>query len=127
LASAKEILSPQDYRNFRNVKAVAVLFILLGGVLALGGIAGIAQTILGGGTKIGPFEAGLACVGAAGVVGAISILRGSRRWAPVIYAMAVMYLFVFPVGTILSYFLLSGLSRYFDSEEHIRRTRASGV
>ena len=127
MTSVKEILSPQDYRDFRNVKAVAVLFIVLGGVLALGGIAGMVQTISGGGTKIGFFEAGVACVGAAGVVGAISILRGNRRWAPMIYAMAVVYLFVFPFGTILSYVLLSGLSRYFDSKERIRRTQASGA
>ena len=38
MAKAKEVLNPEDYRNYRNVRAVAVLFIVLGSILVLGGL-----------------------------------------------------------------------------------------
>jgi len=43
-----------------------------------------------------------------------------------IYVMAVLYMFAFPVRTILGYIMLSGLSRYLNIAERIRRTEASG-
>jgi hypothetical protein len=85
LARSKEILRPSAYRNYRNVRAVAVLFNFLGGAFTRGVVAGIVQTLLGGGVKIGPFEAAFACVGAVGLIGGIASLRGCRRWAPMIY------------------------------------------
>ena len=38
MSTAKDILSPEDYKNYRKVRAVAVLFIVFGSVLLLGGI-----------------------------------------------------------------------------------------
>ena len=63
---------------------------------------------------------GMAFVGLAGAVGGIAALRGSRRWAPLIYIMASLYLFGFPVGTILSFVLFTGLRRYLDSVDRLR-------
>jgi len=123
----QKILNPVDYRIYCTVRVVAVLFVLLGGALVLGGIAMLAEISSKGWKGIPLFEAAFACVGALGVVGGIATLRGSRRWSPMIYVMAVLYLFGFPVGTILGYVMLSGLSRYLDIVERIRRTEASGA
>lgn len=38
VARADELLTSVDYKNYRNVRAVSVLFILLGSILAIGGI-----------------------------------------------------------------------------------------
>ena len=35
---SKDVLSAADYTNYRNVRAVSVLFVLFGSVLVLGGI-----------------------------------------------------------------------------------------
>jgi hypothetical protein len=55
------------------------------------------------------------------MVGGIAALRGNRQWAKLAYVMAVPYLLGFPIGTIMSYIMLSGLSRYLDSKERIKQ------
>ena len=123
MARPEDVLSAADYRNYRNVRAVALLFIILGSILVLGGVGmaaekgdqnwpGLMRPVVG---------AVVAVVGLAGTVGGVAIRRGSRRWAPLAKVMAWVYLFGFPVGTILSFTLLTGLSRYLKSVDRIRR------
>jgi hypothetical protein len=121
MAKPKDVLSPADYSNYRNVRAVSALFILIGGVLAMGGMASVFQK------NAQPQEpiqmavpVGMAVAGLAGVIGGVATLRGSRRWAPLIYLMAAIYIFAFPIGTILSLALFMGLSRYLGSMERVR-------
>ena len=43
--------------------------------------------------------------------------------AYLVYPTAVLYLFAFPIGTVLGGTMLSGLSRYLGSAERLRRER----
>jgi hypothetical protein len=122
MAKPKEVLSKDDYKNYRNVRAAALLFVVFGCIFGSGGI------LLATDPKPPPSQnspqavnIGMAIVGLAGAVGGIAALRGSRRWAKLTYVMAVPYLLVFPIGTIMSYIMLSGLSRYLDSKERVRK------
>lgn len=47
------------------------------------------------------------------------LLGGNRRWAKLAYVMAVPYLLIIPVGTLVGYVILSGLSGYLESKEKI--------
>lgn len=49
-------------------------------------------------------------------------MRGNRRWAPLVYGMAALYVLAFPLGTILSIVMFRGLGRYLDSRERVRAT-----
>lgn len=125
MANAKDVLSADDYSNYRNVRAVAVLFIVLGSIFVLGGLGAAFGEQPRGKPRPGEepvpvaFALGMAAAGLAGAIGGIAALRGNRRWAPLVYVMAVLYLFAFPIGTILSYVMLKGLSRYLDSKQMI--------
>jgi hypothetical protein len=128
MSTAQDILGRDDYKNYRNVRAVAVLFILLGSVLLLGGL------ILGFGGDPDPKEPmppavgfGMAFVGLAGAAGGIAVLGGSRRWAPLAYIMATFYILGFPVGTILSYVLFTGMRRYLDSVDRLRLANSNAA
>ncbi|MCX5675127.1 MAG: hypothetical protein NTX87_08970 [Planctomycetota bacterium] len=123
MAKPKEVLSPADYRNYRNVRLVAVVFATEGSLLLLWALAVAAGIIgtsgiaaLGAIPALGP----IAAFGLAGAVGGIATLRGSRRWAPLLYVMAAVHIIFFPIGTILGYVILTGLSRYLGSVERIR-------
>jgi len=128
MAKPKEVLSPEDYKNYRNVRAAAVLFVVFGGIFVAGGIGMATQQ------KADPKRdlpravvVGIAIVALGGVVGGIAALRGNRRWGKLAYVMAVPYLLVFPIGTIMSYIVLSGLSRYLDSKERVRQAAIRSV
>ena len=124
----KEVLGPEDYNNYRNVRAAAVLFVVFGGIFACGGIGIAAEKKPDPRRDIPPAVAiGMSIVGLAGVVGGIAALRGNRRWAKLAYVMAVPYLLAFPIGTIMSYIMLSGLSRYLDSKERIKKAKIGGL
>jgi hypothetical protein len=129
MAKPKEVLSPEDYKNYRNVRAVAVLFVVFGGLIFFpAGIVIATQRKQDPRQDIHPAVAiGMSIAGFAGAVGGIAALRGSRRWAKVAYVMAVPYLLVFPVGTIMSYIMLSGLSRYLESKERVRKATTGRV
>ena len=137
MAKPKEVLSPADYKNYRYVRAVAVVFVIeatLVLLLLLAGIIGMASeksaglreqfhpaaaigiAALGAIAALGP----IAALGLAGAVGGIATLRGSRRWAPLLYVMAAVHIICFPIGTIFGYVILTGLSRYLGSVERIR-------
>jgi hypothetical protein len=120
----EDILSPSEFRNYRNVRAVAVLFIVLGSVFLLAGLAFVFPNTERSREQTHPGVIALAMlVGLSGLVGGIATLKKSRRWAPLVYIMGFFYLFAFPIGTILSIVLLTGLSKYLASADLIRRTR----
>jgi zinc transporter ZupT len=128
MAKPKGVLSLEDYENYRIVRASAVLFVLVGGFHVYFGIAVAAAQRPDPEQGI-PLDiaVGIAIFGLAGVVGGITALLGNRRWAKVAYVMAVPYLLGFPLGTYISYKVLSGLSRYLDSKERIRQARIGGA
>jgi hypothetical protein len=122
MVNPKEILSPSDYTNYRNVRAVSRLFVFLGSMLLLSGIFCTFIPATDGDEPIHPaFAIGMAFVGLTGLVGGLATLRGNRRWASAIKVMAVIYFFVFPVGTILSYVFLARLNHYLDNMERLQR------
>jgi hypothetical protein len=124
-SSPEEILSEAEYRNYRNVRAVALLFIVLGGVLFLGGVSLAKQGSRAPDEQVPPaVAAGIAVVGLTGAVGGVATRLGSRRWAPLVKVMACLYVLAFPLGTILSYTLLRGLSEYLDCVDRVRRASA---
>jgi hypothetical protein len=121
MANPKKILSKRDYENYRNIRAISVLFVIFGLILFVGGIQ-IALRV-GGGAKSEvprPAAAVMAICGIAGFVGGIAAIRGRKRWSRVIYFMAILYLAAIPLGTILGFIMLSGLSRYLTSAERLK-------
>jgi len=72
--------------------------------------------VIGIAAGLGP----IAAFGLAGAVGGIATLRGSGRWAPLVYVVAAVNIIFFPIGTIMGYVMLTGLSRYLGSVERIR-------
>lgn len=124
MVAPKDVLTADDYTNCRNVRAVSVLFVLFGSVLVLGGIGLAFDEDKLSQEQIHPAVAiAIALVGLAGAIGGIAALRGSRRWAFLVYVMASLYVLAFPIGTILSLVMFKGLSRYLDSVERIRASR----
>jgi hypothetical protein len=125
MANPKDVLDPDDYSNYRNVRAVSVLFVVFGSVLVLGGIGLALDENKRSQEQMHPAVAvGIAVAGLAGAIGGIAALRGNRRWAPLVYGMAALYVFGFPIGTILSIVMFQGLSRYLDSVERVRAPTA---
>ena len=125
MASPKDVLSPEDYLNYRNIRAVSVLFVVLGSVLALGGIGLALDENRRSQEQIhSAVAAGIAIAGLAGAVGGIAALCGRQRWAPLVYVMAALYVFGFPIGTLLSIVMFKGLSRYLVSVERVRAPRS---
>jgi peptidoglycan/LPS O-acetylase OafA/YrhL len=123
VASPREILDDNEYSNYRNIRAIAVLFVLLGSVFLMAGIGIAAGKTKGNEDDIPPaVGVVIAVAGAAGIVGGIATLGGSRRWSRLSYIMAALYLFAFPIGTLLSFVMLRGLSNYLFSVELIART-----
>ena len=121
MLNPEDILSKDDYSNYRNIRAVSTLFIIFGVVLVLGGIGILVDKDAKPEEKIHPaIAAALAIAGLAGAIGGIAAQNGSRRWAPLVYVMAAVYMFGFPVGTILSIVMFRGLSRYLKSVQQLR-------
>jgi len=121
MADPQRVLRPRDYTNYRNVRAVAVLFMLVGVIYVVGGVQivlGIARTRTDVPRLVG---AAFAVAGLAGLVGGIAILSGARRAARFAYVFAGLYLIAFPIGTILGCVVLTGLGRYLDSLDRLHR------
>jgi hypothetical protein len=122
MANPKDVLSPADYSNYRSIRAVSMLFVVLGSILVLGGIGLALDTKRKSQEQIHPVIAiGIAIAGLAGAIGGIAALRGSRRWARLTYVMAALYVCAFPLGTILSIVMFRGLNRYLDSVERVSK------
>ena len=125
--NAEDVLGPDDYATYRNVRAVAVLFILVGCVFALAGIfVAFDKEPQPKDEQIPVWSAWvMAATGAGGAVGGLAVLLGSRRWSKLAYAIAAFYTLGFPVGTIMGYTFLTGLPKYFDCKERLARKDAA--
>jgi hypothetical protein len=117
----REVLSKEDYSNYRNIRAVSILFSVFGTILLLGGIIAATAKPPDDREALHPAVGViLAIVGLTGAIGGIAAFRGNRRWAPLVYVMAALYILNFPLGTILAYVMFKGLSRYLASVDRIR-------
>jgi hypothetical protein len=75
----EDVLSSAEYRNYRNVRAAAVLFAILGIIMILGGIWIAVNGDPGrNGADDPALAAGVAAFGLAGAVGGVAALQGSR-------------------------------------------------
>lgn len=126
MVKPQDVLSKPDYRNYRNVRAVATLFVLLGSIFVLGGLVVLFNPPPGDDRVLAQIWGAVALVlGASGIWGGWATLRGDPRWAPWIYLMAAFYVLVFPLGTLFSLVLFLGLSRYLKSVEQLRAASVS--
>ena len=123
MVRAKDVLNVDEYSNYRNIRAVSWLFVILGTILVLGGVAGAVTKNPNPREQL-PIAAAvvMAVVGLAGAVGGVAALRGNRRLVPAVYIMATLYVFAFPVGTILSIVMFRGLSGYLNSRQRLDTT-----
>jgi len=121
---AKELLTEEDYRIYRGVRAVSILFIFIGSLVALSGIMTMLVSPPQGQKPIPIVVSIIASViGLAGLVGGIATLVGHPIWARFAYVMAAFYILAFPVGTILSYVMIKGLDRYLKSKKFLREAK----
>ncbi len=121
MAKPENVLSQADYKHYRNVRAILVLFILLGSLSFLAGIGEAFDQNPGPQKKVHPAAAiCIAVVGLSGVGGGVVAFRGNRRWAPLVYLMAGFYGFGFPIGTTLSIIIWNGLPKYLDCVDRIK-------
>jgi hypothetical protein len=121
VANPKDVLSADEYSNYRNIRAVSLLFAILGSLLVFGGTVGAIAKNPDPRNQL-PVAAAvcMVIVGLTAAVGGVAARRGSRRLAPLVYVMAALYVFGFPVGTILSIVMFRGLSRYLGSMELLK-------
>ncbi len=118
----RDFLNPVDYRNYRNIRAVSILFVILGALYAFAGIMVLMVKPPNPDTLPLPIAVGsiITIVGLSGFVGGIAVLNGSRRWSKLAYVLAIIYLFAIPLGTILGVVMLMGLSRYLMDVQRFR-------
>ncbi len=128
MANPRDILSPEDYSNYRNFRAVSVLFVLIGVMGIIGGLvhaAGqVSDTNSDSHPAIGVF---ISIVGLASCTGGVAALCGSRRLAPLVFVIAALYIFAFPIGTLLSLVMFKGLWRYLGSVERVKAAASEGT
>lgn len=90
-------------RIFHNIRAVCVLYIIFGGMSALGAIGVL---LVDGALPAFDCFALVLIVG--GIIPATALLRGRTWCIPFLEILSAIYLLIFPVGTILGgYFLLN--------------------
>src|SRR5271163_905522 len=110
MAKIEAFLSQPDYRHYRNVRAAADMFVVLGGILTLGGGAMLTVHPHDGRTPPPAILAlAILIIGLAGAIGGISVVVGNQRLSKLIYVMACLYVLAFPIGTILSLVIFTGL------------------
>ena len=128
MAKIRDFLNKADYKNYRNVRAAAAMFVVLGGILALAGVALLSIDPESGQTPPPKIVAILLMIiGVAGAVGGIAVFIGNRRWSKLIYVMAALYVLAFPLGTILSVIMFIGLGRYMSDLSRFRESLSSPV
>lgn len=125
MPTPKEVLSLDEFGNYRTIRQLAVAFVLFG----LLGLLAALSMFTDGAVKLPPQESGslipilVASVAVCNLICGVATWLGSRKLAMVMYAFAVPQLLVFPLGTAMSYTLLKGLSRYMESVDLIRASR----
>jgi len=84
----QDVLSPEEYSNYRWVRVAIWIFLVGGGFILFCGVAGLYDPIAGAGLNRQdepPFPLGLlivtALAGLAAVLGGIAGFHGNRRWA----------------------------------------------
>lgn len=97
--------SPEQLRIGRNIRAICILYMILGSIAVL---AGAGLLLERSGEVSPPVALLVAALGLAGVVSAAGVL-GRRAWGiPFCQIVSGLYLLSFPIGTILGgYFLLN--------------------
>jgi hypothetical protein len=125
-----EILTPEDYKNYREVRAVSVLFGFVASIAVLFSIGLVVATFsieMNATMRNVCFgmDAIFVLLGIAGVVGSVAAFRGNRKWSKFVWAVAGFYMAFFPVGTLLSFKIIRGLPRYLDSIEQIQAAAAN--
>jgi hypothetical protein len=121
----REFLDQGDYSNYRNVRAAAVMFVALGTILMLGGLA-LSLMEPEPGHPAPPKALGVLVllVGAAGAVGGVAVFKANPQWSKLVYVMACLYVLAFPIGTILSAVMFVGLGRYLNNVARFREAAA---
>lgn len=126
----KEVLSPEDYTNYRNIRAIAILYLPLAVCLLLIGF-GTAFIDMGVGAKPAAFVIKytfsflVVLWGLAGLVGAVAVLQGSTKWSSLVWTVGGMYMAFFPLGTLLSIIFFRGLKKYYLSIDEITAFNAA--
>src|SRR3954462_2804074 len=107
MRSPKEILTPEEYRNYRGVRACAMANIVMGLLILLPGIT--LRFALNSEKAANPrgvlisslvFGGIIVLFGLASIVGNIAPLRSQRKWSMFVYITSMMWFCMFPVGTL---------------------------
>lgn len=99
-------LSPDLQRVVRNIRAICILYIVLGSIAALGGFVMLLFDDSGEIPK--PIAGTIFVCAVGGVISALGVLRRQRWGVPFCQIISAIYLINFPIGTILgAYFLLN--------------------
>jgi len=109
----REVLSEGDCKVYRSVRAIAAACVFFGLIVILAGL----PILTGNALEVDKglplwFGAFIVACGVCGVIGGIGIFSGRPRLARLAYGWAVLYVWMFPVGTILSVYLWSKLPQY---------------
>ena len=104
--------SPSLNRVARNIRAICILYIVLGSLFALGAFA---MLIVDNAGVPGPFESLVLVLALCGVVSAVGVLRRSRWGIPFCQLVSALYLLNFPIGTILGAYFLINIGKVKDA------------
>jgi hypothetical protein len=128
----KDVLSKDDYTVYRLVRTVALLFLIYGVVFLLAGAfmafgdphfeetPAEKRARLQQGREREPMSPAIkgviagvcGAIGLSAIIGAGAVRSGSRRLIPFVYVPIVLYIFQFPVGTIIAGYLAWNLTRF---------------
>ena len=81
--TAKHLLSEDEYKNYRNIRAIAWLFSLVGPLLVLGGLAAALGVEKKKDDPPAAVMIAVAAAGLCGAVGGVATLMKRRKLAPV--------------------------------------------
>jgi hypothetical protein len=100
--------SPGRRRIARNIRAICVLYIVFGGIVAMGGIG----VLFDESGDVPNYVSGILFgLGLGGVLSAIGVLRRKTWGIPFCVVISVFYLLGFPLGTLLAAYFLINIGR----------------